>query len=133
MHAVSLFRPEQISNLIVWILLHIALSPPNAPTERRAIYFALMGVQVLRSLRRVDWAPVMDYVGTLRPSSTVACLLIIAGVTTAAFALSAFTCDRLGQTIISPFLTAGAWLFGAFAVLVCFGDSGSTIATTVFR
>jgi hypothetical protein len=45
-------------------------------------------------------------------------VLIVAGVTTLAFASSAFACDRLGRTIISPFLAAGAWLFGAFAVLV---------------
>jgi len=45
-------------------------------------------------------------------------LLILAGITTLAFAL--FACDRLGHTIISPFLAAGAWLFGAFGVLVWF-------------
>jgi len=41
-----------------------------------------------------------------------------APITTLAFALSAFACDRLGHKIISPFFAAGAWLFGAFGVLV---------------
>jgi hypothetical protein len=62
----------------------------------------------------------MDELATLLPTSTATWLLIVAGVTTVAFALSAFACDRLGHTIISPFLAAGAWLFGAFAVLVWF-------------
>jgi hypothetical protein len=44
----------------------------------------------------------------------------IAGVTTLAFALSAFACDRLEHTIISLFLAAGAWLFGALAALIWF-------------
>ena len=61
----------------------------------------------------------MDDLATLLPTSKATWLLIVAGVTTLAFALSAFACDRLGHTIISPFLAAGAWLFGAFAVLVC--------------
>jgi hypothetical protein len=63
----------------------------------------------------------MDELATLLPTSTATWLLpIVAGVTTLAFALSAFACARLGHTIISPFLAAGAWLFGAFAVLVWF-------------
>ena len=40
------------------------------------------------------------------------------GVTTLAFALAAFALDRSGHKIISPFFAAGAWLFGAFGVLV---------------
>jgi hypothetical protein len=44
-------------------------------------------------------------------------LLVAIGVTMLAFALSAFACDRLGYTIISPFLAAGAWLSAAFGVL----------------
>ena len=59
----------------------------------------------------------MDDLPTLLPTSKATWLLIVAGVTTLAFALSAFACDRLGHAIISPFLAAGAWLFGAFAVL----------------
>jgi hypothetical protein len=62
----------------------------------------------------------MDELATLLPTSTATWLLIVAAVTTLAFALSAFACDRLGRTIISPFLAAGACLFGAFAVLVWF-------------
>ena len=62
----------------------------------------------------------MDDLATLLPTSKATWLLIVAGVTTLAFALSAFACDRLGHTIVSPFLAAGAWLFGAFAVLVWF-------------
>jgi hypothetical protein len=57
---------------------------------------------------------------TLLPASKATWLLVLAGVTTLAFALSAFACDRLGHTIISPFLAAGAWLFGALAVLIWF-------------
>ena len=60
----------------------------------------------------------MDDLATLLPTSKATWLLIVAGVTTLAFALSAFACDRLGHTIISPFLAAGAWLFGTFGVLV---------------
>ena len=45
-------------------------------------------------------------------------LLIVAGMITLAFALSAFACNRSRHKIISPFLAAGAWLSGAFAVLV---------------
>ena len=59
----------------------------------------------------------MDDLATLLPTSKATWLLIVAGVTTLAFALSAFASDRLGHTIISPFLAIGAWLFGAFAVL----------------
>jgi hypothetical protein len=46
----------------------------------------------------------MDDLATLLPTSKATWLLIVAGVT----------------TIVSPFLAAGAWLFGAFAVLVWF-------------
>jgi len=62
----------------------------------------------------------MDNLLALLPASKAMWLLIIAGVTTLAFALSAFACDRLGHKIISPFLAAGALLFGAFGVLVWF-------------
>ena len=65
-----------------------------------------------------EYQAAMDDLATLLPTSKATWLLIVAGVTTLAFALSAFTCDRLGHTIISPFLAAGAWLFGAFGVLV---------------
>ena len=65
----------------------------------------------------------MDDLATLLPTSKATWLLVISGVITAAFALSAFACDRLGHTIISPFLAAGAWLFGAFAVLLWSGAS----------
>jgi hypothetical protein len=62
----------------------------------------------------------MDDLTTLLAASKATWLLIVTGVTTLAFALSAFACDRSGHKIISPFLAAGAWLFGAFAVLVWF-------------
>ena len=62
----------------------------------------------------------MDDLTTLFPASKVTWLLVVAGVTTLAFTSSAFACDRLGYKIFSPFLAAGAWLFGAFAVLVWF-------------
>jgi hypothetical protein len=58
-----------------------------------------------------------DLVGFLAISKATL-LLIVSVVTTLAFALSAFACDRLGHKIVSPFLAAGAWLLGAFAVLV---------------
>ena len=61
----------------------------------------------------------MDTLAILLPISRATWLVVITSVTTVAFALSAFACDRLGRTITSPFLAAGAWLFGAFAVLVC--------------
>jgi hypothetical protein len=57
---------------------------------------------------------------TLLPASKATWLLILAGVTTLAFALSAFAGDRLGYKIISPFLAAGAWLSSAIVVLVWF-------------
>jgi hypothetical protein len=60
----------------------------------------------------------MDDLAALLSISKATLLLIVALVTTLAFALSAFACDRLGHKIVSPFLAAGAWLFGAFAVLV---------------
>jgi hypothetical protein len=59
-----------------------------------------------------------DYLATLLPMSKATWLLVVSGISTFAFALSAFACDRMGHTIISPFLAAGAWLFGAFSVLV---------------
>jgi hypothetical protein len=62
----------------------------------------------------------MDDLATLFPISKATELLIATGITTLAFALSALACDRLGHRILSPFLAAGAWLFGAFAVLVWF-------------
>jgi hypothetical protein len=60
----------------------------------------------------------MDDLWALFPTSKATWLLVVAGVTTAAFALSAFALDRSGHKIISPFFAAGAWLFGAFGVLV---------------
>jgi hypothetical protein len=62
----------------------------------------------------------MDDLATLLPTSKATWLLIVMAVTTLAFALSAFACDRLGYKIFSPFLAAGAWLLGAFAVVVWF-------------
>jgi hypothetical protein len=62
----------------------------------------------------------MDDLAGLLAISKATLLLIVAVVTTLAFALSAFACDRLGHKIVSPFLAAGASLFGAFAVLVWF-------------
>jgi hypothetical protein len=61
---------------------------------------------------------VLDDLIALLPTSKATWVLVTSGVTTLAFALSAFACDRSGHTIISPFFAAGAWLFGAFAVLV---------------
>ena len=55
---------------------------------------------------------------TLLPTSKPTWLLVVTGVITLAFALSAFACDRSGHRIVSPFFAAGAWLFGAFGVLV---------------
>ena len=46
----------------------------------------------------------MDDLTTLLPISRATWTLVVAGVTTLAFVLSAFACDRLGHTIISPFL-----------------------------
>ena len=60
----------------------------------------------------------LEDLATLLPTSKATWLLVVTGVTTLAFALSAFACDWLGHKIISPFFTAGAWLFGAFGVLV---------------
>jgi tellurite resistance protein TehA-like permease len=62
----------------------------------------------------------MHDLSTLLPASTATWVLIVAGVTMLAFALSAFACDRLEYKIISPFLAAGAWLSGALVVLVWF-------------
>jgi hypothetical protein len=60
----------------------------------------------------------LDDLVTLLPTSKATWPLVVTGVTTLAFALSAFACDRSGHRIISPFFAAGAWLFGAFGVLV---------------
>ena len=60
----------------------------------------------------------LEDLATLLPTSKATWLLVVTGVTTLAFVLSAFACDRLGQKIISPFFAAGTWLFGAFGVLV---------------
>ncbi len=47
--------------------------------------------------------------------------LLVAGVLTAlTFASLAFAFNRSGHTIVAAILAAGAWLFGAFAVLVWF-------------
>jgi hypothetical protein len=46
---------------------------------------------------------------------------LLAGVLTAlTFALLAFAFSRSGHTMVAAILAAGAWLFGAFAVLVWF-------------
>jgi cytochrome b subunit of formate dehydrogenase len=42
------------------------------------------------------------------PTARATWVLILTGLTGIAFYLSAFACDRLGHTIISPFLAAGA-------------------------
>jgi hypothetical protein len=63
---------------------------------------------------------VMDNFVPFLPTSTATRLLIVAGITMLAFTLSAAACDRLGYKIVSPFLAAGAWLCGAFAVLAWF-------------
>jgi hypothetical protein len=47
----------------------------------------------------------MEDLATVLPASKAT--LIVTGVTTLAFALSAFSCDRLGHTIFSPFLQPG--------------------------
>src|SRR5437899_3157848 len=57
----------------------------------------------------------MDDLAGLLAISIVTLLLIVTVVTTLAFALSAFACDRLGHKSVSRFLAAGAWLFGAFS------------------
>jgi cytochrome b subunit of formate dehydrogenase len=54
------------------------------------------------------------------PTARATWVLILTGLTGIAFSLSAFACDRLGHTIISPFLAAGAWLCAAFGALVWF-------------
>jgi hypothetical protein len=47
--------------------------------------------------------------------------LLVAGVLTAlTFASLAFAFSRSGHAIVAAILAAGAWLFGAFAVLVWF-------------
>ena len=60
----------------------------------------------------------LDDLVTLLPTSKATWVLVVTGVITLAFALSAFACDRSGHRIVSPFFAAGAWLFGAFGVLV---------------
>jgi len=60
----------------------------------------------------------LDDLATLLPTSKATWLLVVAGVTTLAFALSSLALDRSRHKIISPFFAAGAWLFGAFGVLV---------------
>jgi hypothetical protein len=60
----------------------------------------------------------MDDLWALLPTSKATWLLVVTGVTTLAFALAAFAFDRAGHRIISPFFAAGAWLLGAFGVLV---------------
>ena len=62
----------------------------------------------------------MDDLLGLLPASKAMWVIFLAGVTTLAFALSAFACDRSGHKIVGPFLAAGAWLFGTFGVLVWF-------------
>jgi hypothetical protein len=60
---------------------------------------------------------VLDDLVALLPTSKATWVLVVTGVTTLAFALSAFALDRAGHRIISPFFAAGAWLFGAVGVL----------------
>jgi hypothetical protein len=60
----------------------------------------------------------MDDLWALFPTSKATWLLVIAGVTTLAFTFAAFVLDRSGHRIISPFFAAGAWLFGAFGLIV---------------
>ena len=60
----------------------------------------------------------LDDLVTLLPASKATWVLVVTGVTTLAFALSAIALDRSGHKIISPFFATGAWLFGAFGVLV---------------
>ena len=69
----------------------------------------------------------MDDLATLLPTSKATWLLVVSSVTTLAFALSAFACDRLGHTIISPFLAAGAFVRGirSFGLVLAI-DSPST-------
>jgi hypothetical protein len=55
----------------------------------------------------------MDDLTALLPISRETWTLVVAGITTLSFALSAFACDR-------PFLAEDAWLFGAFAALEWF-------------
>jgi hypothetical protein len=62
--------------------------------------------------------PAMGDLFALVPASKSTWLFAVIGVTLLAFAISAFSCDRLGYKIISPFLAAGAWLSAAFGVLV---------------
>ena len=50
----------------------------------------------------------MDDLLGLLPASKAMWVLFLAGVTTLAFALSAFACDRSGHKIVGPFLAAGA-------------------------
>jgi hypothetical protein len=61
---------------------------------------------------------VLDDLVTLLPTSKATWLIVVTAGTTLAFALAAFALDRSGHKIISPFLAAGAWLFGAFGLLV---------------
>jgi hypothetical protein len=60
----------------------------------------------------------VDDLWALLPTSRATWLLVITAVITLAFALAAFVLDRSGHKVIAPFLAAGAWLFGAFALLV---------------
>ena len=62
----------------------------------------------------------MDNPLAMLPSSKITWLLVLTSITTLAFALSAYACDRWGHKIISPFLAAGAWLSAAFGTLVWF-------------
>jgi hypothetical protein len=45
----------------------------------------------------------MDELAALFPTSTATSLLVLAGITTLAFALSAFASDRLEHKIVIPF------------------------------
>ena len=62
---------------------------------------------------------ISEYKRRLNTSSISEHSTVITSVTTVAFALSAFACDRLGRTIISPFSCSRRVVVRAFAVLVC--------------
>ena len=59
----------------------------------------------------------LDDLVTLLPTSKATWVLVTSGITTLAFALSAI-CVRSVGARSSAFFAAGAWLFGAFGVLV---------------
>ena len=56
----------------------------------------------------LEFETVIDDLLAQLPTARATWVLILTGLTGIAFSLSAFACDRLGHTIISPFLAAGA-------------------------